>query len=529
MKPNRRLACIIIPSFSLQALRRAEPALQGLPVAIEGGAIELGAVGAGAIEGGASDRQRRGREGRRSPPRLIECSEECRALGIVEGMTAVQARAIFPCLTIRPLDEALLERAQGTLLELLHDISPVVESGGPGLFFIDTRGLIHHATREEAFLVKLQNRVAHLGYVARIGLAGTRFTALATAACHEGISRVAPGQERAHLAALPLAALPMSEALAERLAALGLRTMGDFAALPPASVEVRYGAEGVALHRLARGIDPTPLRYRFPEAQNRVHVDLEQEAGDIERLRAHLRPALEEALGRTVSRGGAVTAVQIELGLAGAESMSFTIRPARPTVNPATLERLFLLELRDLSLPGPTVSLTVTVTGEIRSPGEEQSLFAVSRTTARKLDLALSHLRKLYGKEAVGHAAVQEATRPEERFHLVQLERLDPSGREPHHRPPERRVSAPHPPVLRLVHPPRPITASFAEGRLSAFTFEGGSHRVLSVIGPERREGGWWDRPFARDYYQVMLMGSGLFWIFHDRLDGGWYVHGIFD
>jgi len=69
------------------------------------------------------------------------------------------------------------------------------------------------------------------------------------------------------LSRLPLSALPLPEGLARRLRPLGLETLGDFASLPVGSVERRYGQAGVALHRLARGLDERGL---LPEREQRT-------------------------------------------------------------------------------------------------------------------------------------------------------------------------------------------------------------------------------------------------------------------
>jgi hypothetical protein len=72
-----------------------------------------------------------------------------------------------------------------------------------------------------------------------------------------------------------LAAQPVSVLAAQNLAAqdlvallnrLGLRTLGDFAALPVRDVASRFGDAGEGAHRLARGLDSRPLATRPPPA-----------------------------------------------------------------------------------------------------------------------------------------------------------------------------------------------------------------------------------------------------------------------
>jgi protein ImuB len=47
--------------------------------------------------------------------------------------------------------------------------------------------------------------------------------------------------------------------------------------------------------------------------------------------------------------------------------------------------------------------------------------------------------------------------------------------------------------------------------------------------GPERIESGWWDeRDVGRDYYIAVSAGGERLWVFRDRRNRGWYLHGLF-
>ena len=63
---------------------------------------------------------------------------------------------------------------------------------------------------------------------------------------------VPPGGTPGFLAPFPVGILGRPE-LAELLDRLGIRTLGDFAALPESHVLGRFGADGVLCHRVAGG------------------------------------------------------------------------------------------------------------------------------------------------------------------------------------------------------------------------------------------------------------------------------------
>src|SRR5262249_40890440 len=72
----------------------------------------------------------------------------------------------------------------------------------------------------------------------------------------DGLVVVAPGGEAAFLAPLPVRRLwGVGPRMEERLAKLGVQTIGALAALEPPSLERRLGTHGHDLLQLARGID----------------------------------------------------------------------------------------------------------------------------------------------------------------------------------------------------------------------------------------------------------------------------------
>ena len=46
--------------------------------------------------------------------------------------------------------------------------------------------------------------------------------------------------------------------------------------------------------------------------------------------------------------------------------------------------------------------------------------------------------------------------------------------------------------------------------------------------GPERIEDLWWQQPVSRDYYIARGRGGQYYWLFHDRRQRCWYLHGLF-
>ena len=115
--------------------------------------------------------------------------------------------------------------------------------------------------RSRRFGQRLLRAVEKLGYHARVGLAEDRFTAWAAARTGKaGPVAVVPRRRAAgFLAPLPLELLPLADEVRRLLAAAGVATLGDFAALPPPSVN-RRDAGAVDYRALALGRGPAALR-----------------------------------------------------------------------------------------------------------------------------------------------------------------------------------------------------------------------------------------------------------------------------
>ncbi|TWT40019.1 hypothetical protein RAS1_44120 [Phycisphaerae bacterium RAS1] len=85
---------------------------------------------------------------------------------------------------------------------------------------------------------------------------------------------------------------------------------------------------------------------------------------------------------------------------------------------------------------------------------------------------------------------------------------------------------------LRLL--PRPLVvramAVVPDGPPTWFSYGGCEYAVAQANGPERIETGWWRGPdVRRDYYRVTVESGEQFWLFRDRDDERWYMHGMFE
>jgi protein ImuB len=140
---------------------------------------------------------------------------------------------------------------------------PGVEAVEPGVCAFGARGPARYFGGETVLARRIIAAVADLGAEPLIGVADGMFAALLAARGPDQVSVIPPDGSAAFLAGQPVSVLEDPD-LAGLLSRLGLRTLGDLAALPAGDVAGRFGAAGETAHRLASGHGSMPLAVRPP-------------------------------------------------------------------------------------------------------------------------------------------------------------------------------------------------------------------------------------------------------------------------
>ncbi|PZU33676.1 MAG: ImpB/MucB/SamB family protein [Actinomyces sp.] len=242
---------------------------------------------------------------------VVAASAPARAAGVAAGMRLRVARALCPglvALTRRPDREARgFEAVMEALGALLAD--PLVAR--PGLALSGARGPASWAGGEEALAAALVEAVAEApGAECQVGIADSLLGAVLAA--REGLiipagrapAFLSPWPLEAALAALPTPRLRReARELLETFARLGLRSLGDLAALPARDVAARFGAPGERLHGLASGASWRVPETRRPEADLAVEASLDPPVSRADAAAFAARAAAEDLAARLVAHG----------------------------------------------------------------------------------------------------------------------------------------------------------------------------------------------------------------------------------
>lgn len=197
--------------------------------------------------------------------RVKACSQAARQVGIRRGMRVRNVQAAAPELTVVEDNTDRDGRMFAALAAGLDDVAASVEVLRPGLVVADLEAAGKFHGSEDRALEMLIDAASRRGVDALAGAADEIATAVIASRSSDV---VAQGQSATFLADQPLGVLVAEEALGadmdtvRALGQLGISTLGQLAALPPAAVTTRFGQSGMLIYRIAAA---TPDRRVAPE------------------------------------------------------------------------------------------------------------------------------------------------------------------------------------------------------------------------------------------------------------------------
>jgi DNA polymerase-4 len=191
---------------------------------------------------------------------VLSATYEARALGIHSAMPMSRARRLAPQAEIIAPDFRAYSDASAAVMAIFRSVTDRVEPLSQDEAFLDVAGTIRRLGRPVGIAAMVRARVFdEQGITCSIGVAANKFIAkMASGRCKpDGLLVVPSDQIVAFLHPMPVGALwGVGERTEERLHRFGLRTVGDVAVTPQATLVRAFGpALGSHLHDLAWGRD----------------------------------------------------------------------------------------------------------------------------------------------------------------------------------------------------------------------------------------------------------------------------------
>ena len=441
-------------------------------------------------------------------------------------------------------------RGFGDVITVVEGFCPEVEILRPGLCLLAARGPARYFGGEDALARKIADAVTAHGVACHTGVAAGQFAAAlaARAVRPDGTGVVVPpGGARQFLAPYPVHVLA-APALAGQLARLGIRTLGDLAALPARDVASRFGAEGTAAQRVARGQEARRLATGPPQADLSATLEFDPPV--------HAEPAVfagkglaEQMLAGLASRGLSCVRVRVEVtgtdgrestrlwrhdGLLSALAVAQRVRWQLDGWSPGAAAE----DGPDESTCGIAM-LRLVPDHLVPDEGRQLGLWGDDLISGR-VERAAVRLQAMLGHESVAHPVLAGGRGPGEQVMLVPFGDIR-DARHPADRPWPARIPPPAPATVYPVpRPARVIDAAGAPVTVTGRAAVSASPDALTVgdspwlaitawAGPWPVTERWWDERNATRRARFQLVTEdGIAWLAAVEL-GRWQIEARYD
>lgn len=195
---------------------------------------------------------------------VASASYPARAFGVRSAMPMSRALALCPEAIVVPPRHRLYADYSRRVMELLHQVSPLIEPASIDEAYLDLTDQITDWAQAVDRAREVQQRVRdEIGLSSSLGVATNKLVAKIAADQHKpgGLTVVRPGQEAAFLAPLPVQVLwGVGPVTARKLAELlQVSTVGDLAQIPEGALLSHFGRHGLVMARQAQGQDERPV------------------------------------------------------------------------------------------------------------------------------------------------------------------------------------------------------------------------------------------------------------------------------
>jgi len=381
-----------------------------------------------------------------SANRVVARTAAAAAEGVVIGQRRRQAQRRCPEIELVDHDPARDAREFEPVVRAVAEVSPRLDVIEPGWVSLAARGPSKYFGGDAAVAEHLQHVVAEVGVVVRVGVgvADGRFSS--SVAARLSVRRdspvvVEPEQSPAFCASLPIGWLQtLGESEPEMIdlfTRLGLRRLGDLAALDPADVLGRFGHPGVHAHRLAAGADVRPSSTTDPAPERRLDQVFNDPVAQASAV-VFVAKQLADELGQSLSATGRVcTRLVVELETEHGERSERSWYRSAGLNAPAMVERVRWQLDAWVNLPRGSeheitggIALIRLTPDEVRADvGSQLGLWGGQSEADRQAARTIARLTSMTSDDAVTVPVWNGGRLPADRYRWVPASNVDLDGR----------------------------------------------------------------------------------------------------
>jgi DNA polymerase-4 len=341
---------------------------------------------------------------------VASCSYAARQFGVRSAMPTGQALRLCPELLVISHHHGNYGEMSEKVMQRLNDLSPLVEQISIDEAFVDISDL-HEPP--ELIARRLQKRVNdEVGLPCSVGVATNKLVAkIATEVGKKtakkdlppnAVTIVPPGKESEFLEPLDATMLwGVGPKTAAKLAAVGIKTIGDIAHHPPEDLLRWFGENGRDLLRRANGVDDSPVITEHEVKSVSQETTFARDVRDDKLLAQTIRE-LSAQVGRRLRKAGIVGAtIKIKLRWPDFNTLTRQVTLSQSTDQDEEIYRVALDLLGKVRPKGKAVRLIgVGVTG-LGAPLRQLGLWDAEAEKSRRLQEALDTVRARFGSKAI--------------------------------------------------------------------------------------------------------------------------------
>ena len=345
---------------------------------------------------------------------VASASYAAREYGIRSAMPTARALRLCPQLKVISNRRGVYGKYSKQVMDLLHEVTPLVEQLSIDEAFLDVSAALPGELDAKTVAGGLQARILdETALSASLGVASNKLVAKVASDFDKphGLTIVPAGSESGFLAPMPVRELwGIGPKTAERLAKLGIKTIGQLARTQVGLLEREFGSYGRAMARHAQGIDSRAVTPERETKSISQEITFSEDVSDEQTIsRELLRQS--ERVGSSLRRHD-LHAQTIKLKLRWSD---FTTLTRQTTLKIATnLDSEIYetaLELLEKNWPrGRPVRLIGVGASNFGPPLVQLKLFDEVEPDDRqqRLSETVDELRERYGTDSVTRAALLE-------------------------------------------------------------------------------------------------------------------------
>jgi DNA polymerase-4 len=309
---------------------------------------------------------------------VLTASYEARPYGVRSAIPLYRARAACPQLIVVPPNMQKYRAVSHEIFEVFRRDGRAVQGLSMDEAFVDTGEESVEAARDFAAAMRRDINAA-TGLTVSAGVAtGKMIAKIASDTCKpDGLLAVAPGEEAAFLAPLPVGRLwGIGPKMQTRLSIFGISKIGDLAALDDMRLRELFGSWWHEVRDLALGIDRRPVETDRETKSISTEETFEYDVRDEDRLVDVLREQARELAGKLQEDDSSARTVGIKIKRGDFSLVGRQTHLTEPTRDERRIFRAALYCLRRAALDGAPVRLLGTrVASLVAGDAAQISLF----------------------------------------------------------------------------------------------------------------------------------------------------------